>query len=608
MELREPRVRSIEEVRSTLELATERLHADAAQAEQLAQESIRAIGGLREAAGAPNAQLNSEHLRAECILAICLSIGGQIHDSIEKGVQLLERSEAPTDAPTRARLLNMLGVNHDILEQHDEALKYYSRCLALQRSLGDHSAISRVLGNIGVVYSRVGDESRALQHLQEAIELGQHSGAEAGRLARHTLNAAISLHRLDRNNEASDTLDVAERYARHAGHTHTLAYILVNRSDFLLKAGDQRAALATLQAAMASSTKLPNLRSMLHYKIASLLRGGDRPAAIAIAEHGLREARGHDVTESIALLHELLSEVHEEEGRYKTALHHQRSLQDIRATLLLRDQEARIANLQAIHDQEQTRRERDWLAREREAFAQSNARLVELSRERQELLSIAAHDIRTPLTLVSVVADLLAMGDHPRGEMVQHAKRLKSACTRTMAIIDNLLSARALETGQRNLKPQPIDPIPIIESVLTLLRPLAARKGIQVMTNIAVPSLLTVLADPISLGQILDNLISNAIKFTQPGGRVMVEVEASPREVQFSIHDSGPGLTQSDHQRMFQKYGRLSAKPTGDESSTGLGLYITQQLVLQLNGAIVATDNQPTGTTFQVTLPTQPDC
>jgi signal transduction histidine kinase len=118
----------------------------------------------------------------------------------------------------------------------------------------------------------------------------------------------------------------------------------------------------------------------------------------------------------------------------------------------------------------------------------------------------------------------------------------------------------------------------------------------------------SILADPISLEQILDNLISNAIKFSQPGGMIQVELETLPSGVRFSVRDNGPGLTMDDHQRLFQKYGRLSARPTGNETSTGLGLYITRQLVEQMSGTIIAEANEPAGTSFQITLPAHSEC
>ncbi|MDG1480920.1 MAG: tetratricopeptide repeat-containing sensor histidine kinase [Myxococcota bacterium] len=578
----------------------EHLHADATEARRLASASIQAIEPLIADLSSPQPALLNAKLRAEIILAICQSIDGQLHASIQSGLALLDRA---ADAPPslHARLLNMLGVNYDTLEQHSKALELYSRCLSIQRRHGDNASISRVLGNIGVVYSRLGDEPRALKHLLEAIALGQRSGSTPGSLARHTLNAAISLQHLGRLDEASAMLAKAECFARKAGHNHTLAYVLVNRSDFHIRNDHPQEALQSIETAMNYCGRLPNLRSTLFLKKAQVLRITDRTASIATALAGLEAARDHEATEPLAKLHELLSELHEENGDFKTALHHHRKLHATRSALILRSQDARVANLQSLHELDRTRQERDWLVRERKMLREANARLVGMDRERKELLSIAIHDIRSPLTVVALMADLMSIGELHASEIVVTGDRLKSACRRTVEIIDKLLSVRVLERGEQALTLERLDPTRLLNMVLVLLRPLAARKNIQIHAVAADHCF--VLVDPVSLEQILDNLIGNAIKFTPSGGTIHVEVKQQVSSVCFSVRDTGPGLTEDDHCQLFQKYARLSAKPTAGESSTGLGLYITHKLVALMNGTIHASNSTQGGASFQVTLP-----
>ena len=591
---------SIEDIQAALDSAMEQLHADAAESRRLANAAVEAIGPLIAALSTRQPALLNAKLRAEIILAICQSIDGQLHASIQSGIALLDRA-AEADPNLHARLLNMLGVNYDTLELHSKALEMYSRCLSLQRRHGNSASISRVLGNIGVVYSRIGDEPRALKHLQEAIALGQQSGTTPGRLARHTLNAAISLQHLGRLDEASAMLIEAESFAREAGHNHTLAYVLVNRSDFHIRNNRPEDALQSLAAAMDYCSRLPNLRSTLFLKKAQVLSLTDRAAAIATALVGLEEARAHEATEPLAKLYELLSTLHEERGDFKTALQYHRMLHTTQSALILRAQDTRIANLQSLHELDRTRQERDWLIREREMLREANMRLVEIDRDRKELLSIAIHDIRSPLTVVSLMADMMRIGELPASEIALTGARLQTACSRTVEIIDKLMSIRMLERGEQSLTLEQLDPSPLLNTVLVLLRPLAARKNIQIHSTPADHCLVNV--DPISLKQILDNLIGNAIKFTPSGGQIHIEVKLQASSVRMSIRDTGPGLTEDDHRRLFQKYARLSAKPTGGETSTGLGLYITHQLVGLMSGTLNADNYTQGGACFQVTLP-----
>ena len=593
-------MRNVGNIRSALDRALELLHVDASAAQELAEQARAALDVLLDETleSVARKSLLSEQLRAETVLAICMSLSGQLHRSIQRGLFLLDQTSTVADLSTRARLLNMLGVNHDILEQHDEALAFYRQCLTIQRQLGDNDAIARVLGNIGVVYSRLGDDLLALEHLEEAIQLG---GERPGRQARHTLNASISHRRLGALETAERLLDYAEEHARQANHQHTLTYILVNRADLLESCGKTDAALETLRSALISAQELPRLRLNALLKMALLLKDIDINAAAELAHQGLAVAADQDAVEAHAQLHELLSNLASSAGDYRSAFEHHRQMHTIRSVLFQNAQDVRIANLRAVHELERMKRERDWLAREREVLSESTARLVELDHERKELLSITAHEIRSPLTLVSLIADELCTEDLSSSDLQYAGKRLTGASTRILSIIDKLLSARALEVGGRDLTLQVLNPADVLSQVLALLRPLAARKSIRINTE-SDPNL-QILADPISLEQVLDNLISNAIKFSPPGSLIEIVCEELVESVSVSVLDSGPGLQPQDQERLFQKYARLSARPTGDEPSTGLGLYISHQLIKQMHGEIFARNCTLGGAQFTFTLP-----
>jgi signal transduction histidine kinase len=105
------------------------------------------------------------------------------------------------------------------------------------------------------------------------------------------------------------------------------------------------------------------------------------------------------------------------------------------------------------------------------------------------------------------------------------------------------------------------------------------------------------------MDQIFSNLLSNAVKFSPPGKRVFVAVLANGRHVECTIRDEGPGFTETDKLRMFRRYGRLSARPTGGETSTGLGLSIVRKLVLAMNGELTCESNAGHGAAFTFRLP-----
>jgi two-component system sensor histidine kinase/response regulator len=113
-----------------------------------------------------------------------------------------------------------------------------------------------------------------------------------------------------------------------------------------------------------------------------------------------------------------------------------------------------------------------------------------------------------------------------------------------------------------------------------------------------------VLADPAALNQVLDNLLSNAIKFSPPGKQIRVVVcPSGARYVECQVQDEGPGFTDNDKTRMFRRYARLSARPTGGEPSTGLGLSIVKKLMLAMQGELDCESTPGNGATFAFRLP-----
>jgi two-component system sensor histidine kinase/response regulator len=152
------------------------------------------------------------------------------------------------------------------------------------------------------------------------------------------------------------------------------------------------------------------------------------------------------------------------------------------------------------------------------------------------------------------------------------------------------------------LKPTRLNFVDVVGNVVNQYQEPALRKQLTLQTNFTKEPA-DVLADPLALNQILDNLISNAIKFSPLGKNVFITVRPTARGGECTVRDEGPGFTPDDRERMFRRYGRLSARPTGGETSTGLGLSIVRKLVQAMNGELTCQSATNQGTTFVVSLP-----
>ncbi len=222
---------------------------------------------------------------------------------------------------------------------------------------------------------------------------------------------------------------------------------------------------------------------------------------------------------------------------------------------------------------------------------QAHRELTRINDDRSALLQMAAHDLRGPLTGMQLVVDSsLRLRAVPGDEALL---LIEGQVTRMARLLNDILDLEAIETGRRELRPIPIDAGQVLKNMLAAIGAEAARKKIEIETSCPGPPV-TVLADETALRQIMDNLLSNAVKFTPLGGRIRVQLTRKVSEVRLEVCDDGPGVPATEREQIFTKYTRGSAKPTGGEKSTGLGLSIVRSLAESMRGRVWC-ENQPTG-------------
>lgn len=229
----------------------------------------------------------------------------------------------------------------------------------------------------------------------------------------------------------------------------------------------------------------------------------------------------------------------------------------------------------------------------------AHGRLEELNRERAQLLSMAAHDLRNPLTGLVLSLDFVDVEDREaRRRVVQEMKQL---ATHMVELLSNLLDAQALEEGRRTLRPQRVCLATLVREAIVEHHRRAVRKLLRV--QLQAPAQLELFADAGALRQVTDNLLSNAIKFSPAGRRIDLAIEETPRGVRLVVADEGPGISPASMDRLFTKFARLDARPTGGEGSVGLGLAIVRQLVEAMDGRVWCESELGRGTRFMVELP-----
>ncbi len=220
----------------------------------------------------------------------------------------------------------------------------------------------------------------------------------------------------------------------------------------------------------------------------------------------------------------------------------------------------------------------------------------------QRFFNIAVHDLKNPLSTLRILCT--EIGKLVDNAEVQQLLSMAQDPLNTMEeLVQDILTVTRLQAEQDVLEIQPVNLAELLQASVYEFAPQAEKKNIQLILDLP-EDLPPIEGDYRRLKQVFDNLISNGIKYTPPGGKVTITASANQQAVTVAVRDTGVGMTPEDLEKVFGEFQTLSAKPTGGESSTGLGLFIVHKIVTLHHGRITAASEGPgKGSTFTVTLP-----
>ena len=237
------------------------------------------------------------------------------------------------------------------------------------------------------------------------------------------------------------------------------------------------------------------------------------------------------------------------------------------------------------------------------ALKSARDRLKQLAEDKDELLGILAHDLKNYLGGMNMSAELMSrqIEKFKDERLSQLSENMIRSSASALAFVKEFLANSEADHGFA-LKPDTANLMRIATTAIEQYQEAASRKKIKIQADFPAGAAV-VQADVSALGQVLDNLISNALKFSPSGKQIFVSVRLAGKHAECLIRDEGPGFTAEDKTKMFRRYGRLSAHPTGGEPSTGLGLSIVHKLVRAMDGELLCESNPGQGATFIIRLP-----
>lgn len=232
-------------------------------------------------------------------------------------------------------------------------------------------------------------------------------------------------------------------------------------------------------------------------------------------------------------------------------------------------------------------------------IAEREERLTELDRLKSEFVSNVSHELKTPLTTIKLLAHLLQKSGMTEEEKLDFAKTIAVECDRQIEFVGNLLDLSRIESGAYKLRQTRVDVRELIRSCVNFERHRAESLGLKLTTNVPA-GLPGVSGDFEALRRVIRGLIDNAIKYTPEGGRIAISAREIDETIAINVSDTGKGIPESDLPHILDKFYRVASE---SQTGVGLGLYLAQHIVAQLDGEITVESKSGVGTTFTVILP-----
>ena len=249
------------------------------------------------------------------------------------------------------------------------------------------------------------------------------------------------------------------------------------------------------------------------------------------------------------------------------------------------------------------------MARNNRQKTKSNSKLALLNdkldaalKEKDLLMGMTVHDLRSPLGNIQGLTEILKMNTNNSNEHNEIIDQIQKIVLSTNSLMEELLEISRIDSGDVKINEDEIEIEPFIGQVVEPYVRMAEKKGISVHTSFDLQNV-AFMSDRFILHRVIENLISNAIKFTKSGGDVKIKTTLDGNLFTCSIKDNGLGIPKNEQEVLFKKFGKTSTQPTADEASAGLGLYIVDRLIESLRGSVRLESEAGRGSEFSIALP-----
>lgn len=557
---------------------------------------------------------------------------------------------------TREQLNAFLAIG-DIYQEAGnsyKAIEHYMQAQVLAESLRLQRMAVEVLNRTGKVYASIGNESKAVRHHTKALQLSQEHQYGKGIADSHYW-LALAYQDQGNLNQALQQLQLAADLRGQMNDQPGLgacelarARILLaqkeyNKAEAILEKGLQRfrqLGLITEQANAYNLIGMLQIEQMKYQQALSHLQ-----QALNIGEMRNDKKIIRDSYENLYACYSALKD-YEQALKYKDLYvaisdfiygeENERRMAELQTRFEISEKEREIELLKIDNElrdlaiQKQTnfrnflitgmvlliiilllivylyrnnRQNNQQLRHTNKTIHQQNQELQELNATKDKFFSIISHDLKSPLNSLTAFSGLLI--NHAdalsREEIQMLATDLDKSLKNLLSLLENLLEWSRAQTNQMEVEPEALPLRELVQANVDLLQKMADNKKIRIHTN--VPLSTTAMAGRNQLNAVLRNLISNAVKFTETGGRVTISAVEWKDMVEVSVQDTGVGISKNVMDKLFRIEHKHSSNGTANEKGTGLGLMLCKEFIEQHGGQLSVDSKEGIGSTFRFTVP-----
>lgn len=586
---------------------------------------------------------------------------GNYDRAIEHYLEAFKLYEDLADKPHMAYLVNALGVAYSKRGNIRQSLENYEKARKIYTDINDKDGLAKTLGNLASLYSDNGDDRIALTFYQKALLLHREFG-DSMRVAAALNGIGMAYFYLGNYNSALEFLHAAERIFSASDDVDgmKLGDVYNNIAVAYLHKHQYKEALQKVNRALeiAQASGLRPLRQTSYAILSDIYRDlGNFQLALEYSQRDnlLKDTIFNEESDKRLVSAVRGYEIKRKEDSIRT-LTKDKQIQD--QQLQLQTQQLQLQNQQLIflaigfvmvfaivgllangyrvkrRSELQLQHKNTELESANQEIALKNQHLEELNNEKNEFLGIVAHDLKSPILSIKLLAQLLHDTNVAQDERIRFTNTIISSSDQLSRIISNLLNVNAIERGGITLDITPFNLSVAAYSVFEEYTPRAEAKNVTLHFESFTDG--ECLGDHTAILQVMDNLVSNALKYSPGNKNVWFRIYgektwtrrgAEQNDVQngskslpngfaghlhkyptklcmrIEVQDEGPGLSDDDMKKLFGKFQRLSAKPTSGEQSTGLGLSIVKKMVEAMNGEVWCDSTHGQGATFIVELP-----